>query len=65
MARPEPNLWRDTPGGSITDKFAVLLSEAELHRHGKNGRDFVAYNDAVDIVHALIKDKNKAREERR
>lgn len=61
----EPNLWRDTPGASFTDKFAVLLDSAEMHRHGKNGRDFVSYNDAVDTAHALMRDKNRAREDRR
>ena len=65
MPRPEPNLWRDTPGASFTDKFAVLLVDVETHQHGKAGRHWVTYNDAVNLVHALMKDKNKAREERR
>ena len=60
-----PNLWRDTPGGTFTDKYAVLLLQAQTHRHGKNGKDYVSYNDAVDLAHRLNHDKNKAREERR
>lgn len=60
-----PNLWRDTPGNTFTDKFAVLLLDAETHQHGKNGKHWVTYNDAVDLAHRLNRDKNKAREERR
>lgn len=60
-----PNLWRDTPGSTFADKYAVILLGAEAHQHGPRGRHWVTYNDALELAHRLNADKNKAREERR
>jgi hypothetical protein len=66
MAKKQaPNLWRDTVGATFTDKYAVLLLDVETHQHGKRGRHWVTYNDALNLAHQLNQDKNKARVERR
>jgi len=57
---PGVDLWSDTPGTSFTDKFGVLLLEAETHRHGPQGQAWVTFNDAATIAHHLRKAEQEA-----